>query len=327
MAETAPRKRQKLEPELDEVDLDSVDHPALKKILSVQEELEKVNDEASDRVLEVEQEYNKKRRPIYAKRNEYIKQIPGFWKKVLMSHAVLRRVFSEGDLDVLDYLTEVDIEDFPDIKSGFKISFKFEEGNPFFTNTQLDKQLHFADDASLEVKCSTIDWKEEARPGSSQAHHLGKRNQPDSSGTFYNFFEAWLTQAHNHPEPGVHDDVADILKEDIWPDPVKLYKGEIPEEDAYLDEDEYEEEGEDDEDDEDQGPDQYEQAPGLYQQGGHHSYAGGAEVNYDAGGNDEAGGGYPAGYAEDEDDNDEDENDDQGGEQDSLYDDDDDDQQ
>lgn len=42
MAETAPRKRQKLEPELDEVDLDSVDHPALKKILSVQEELEKV---------------------------------------------------------------------------------------------------------------------------------------------------------------------------------------------------------------------------------------------------------------------------------------------
>lgn len=67
------------------------------------------------------------------------------------------------------------------------------------------------------------------RPGSSQAHHLGKRNQPDSSGTFYNFFEAWLTQAHNHPEPGVHDDVADILKEDIWPDPVKLYKGEIPE--------------------------------------------------------------------------------------------------
>lgn len=57
---------------------------------------------------------------------------------------------------------QVDIEDFPDIKSGFKISFKFEEGNPFFTNTQLDKQLHFADDASLEVKCSTIDWKEEA---------------------------------------------------------------------------------------------------------------------------------------------------------------------
>lgn len=68
-----------------------------------------VNDEASDRVLEVEQEYNKKRRPIYAKRNEYIKQIPGFWKKVLMSHAVLRRVFSEGDLDVLDYLTEVGV--------------------------------------------------------------------------------------------------------------------------------------------------------------------------------------------------------------------------
>lgn len=41
-----------------------------------------VNDEASDKVLAVEQEYNKKRRPIYTQRNAVFARIPQFWKKV-----------------------------------------------------------------------------------------------------------------------------------------------------------------------------------------------------------------------------------------------------
>jgi len=38
-----------------------------------------VNEEASDKVLEVEQKYNKIRRPVYVRRNEIIQKIPDFW--------------------------------------------------------------------------------------------------------------------------------------------------------------------------------------------------------------------------------------------------------
>jgi hypothetical protein len=38
-----------------------------------------VNEEASDKVLEVEQKYNEIRRPIYHKRNEIIEGIADFW--------------------------------------------------------------------------------------------------------------------------------------------------------------------------------------------------------------------------------------------------------
>lgn len=38
-----------------------------------------MNEEASDKVLEVEQKYNELRRPVYEKRNEIIKSIPDFW--------------------------------------------------------------------------------------------------------------------------------------------------------------------------------------------------------------------------------------------------------
>lgn len=38
-----------------------------------------INEEASDKVLEVEQQYNEKRKPVYEKRNDIIKSIPDFW--------------------------------------------------------------------------------------------------------------------------------------------------------------------------------------------------------------------------------------------------------
>ena len=38
-----------------------------------------INEEASDKVLEVEQKYNEIRGPVYDKRNEIIKSIPDFW--------------------------------------------------------------------------------------------------------------------------------------------------------------------------------------------------------------------------------------------------------
>ena len=38
-----------------------------------------INEEASDKVLEVEQKFNEIRNPIYEKRNDIIKSIPDFW--------------------------------------------------------------------------------------------------------------------------------------------------------------------------------------------------------------------------------------------------------
>lgn len=70
----------------------------------------KVNDEASDRVLAVEQEYNKKRRPIYSERSEIIKKVPQFWQRALSSHPTLADQLSDDDAAVLEFVTEVSVE-------------------------------------------------------------------------------------------------------------------------------------------------------------------------------------------------------------------------
>ena len=52
------------------------------------------------------------------------------------------------------------MEDFEDIKSGYKITFTFRE-NPYFKNQTLVKELHYADDNALAVQGTDIEWTEE----------------------------------------------------------------------------------------------------------------------------------------------------------------------
>ncbi len=66
-----------------------------------------LNEEASDAVLEIENAYSKKRRPLYDQRNELLKQIPNFWAEVLLRHPELAEFASEDDEQILQHVTEV----------------------------------------------------------------------------------------------------------------------------------------------------------------------------------------------------------------------------
>lgn len=55
-----------------------------------------INEEASEKVLEVEQKYNEIRKPVYDKRNDIIKSIPDFW---LTAVSGLSYVFKLGKYD------------------------------------------------------------------------------------------------------------------------------------------------------------------------------------------------------------------------------------
>lgn len=52
---------------------------ALEEIDGCQNQIDGLNEKASDEILEVEKKYNKLRKPYFQKRNEIIKRIPNFW--------------------------------------------------------------------------------------------------------------------------------------------------------------------------------------------------------------------------------------------------------
>jgi hypothetical protein len=66
-----------------------------------------INEEASEKVLEVEQRYNVQRRPVYDQRSAMIADIPEFWAKAFAQHSYFVDVLCDADLEALAFLKEV----------------------------------------------------------------------------------------------------------------------------------------------------------------------------------------------------------------------------
>lgn len=58
---------------------DEETHTTLDEIDKCETDLDAINDLASNEILEIEQKYNKLRKPIYDKRQEVIAKLPQFW--------------------------------------------------------------------------------------------------------------------------------------------------------------------------------------------------------------------------------------------------------
>lgn len=229
-----------------------VNDPAVKATLEAAKEaqaaLNKINDAASEEVLLVEQRYNIQRQPAYKQRGDALQQVPGFWRHALLGHPNLAEFFTSDDLSALEALKRLDVVDAPDIKSGFTVTFTFDpEANKYFSNEVLEKTLRFEDDASLEAQASAIQWREEMDPTANDdtLPEAGSKRprRPD-----YNFFTSWFLSERY--APGTQDAVAEFIKDEVWPDPIKYWRaGLVNEQTAILLEDE-EFEGEEGEDDE-----------------------------------------------------------------------------
>ncbi|KAK1289765.1 hypothetical protein QJS10_CPB18g01357 [Acorus calamus] len=222
--------------EREEEDGDHVDGElvlSIEKLQEIQDELEKVNEEASDKVLEVEMKYNEIRRPVYSRRNEIIKSIPDFWLTAFMSHPALGDLLNEEDQKIFKHLDSLEVEDFKDVKSGYSITFNFKP-NPYFEDTKLTKTFSFFDEGTTSITGTQIKWKEGKDISNGVANDKKGNKRPHAEESFFSWFSE--TQQKNVSEV-INDEVADIIKEDLWPNPLKYFNNEADEEDFEDDED------------------------------------------------------------------------------------------
>ncbi|KAJ8479353.1 hypothetical protein OPV22_023080 [Ensete ventricosum] len=224
---------------------------SIEKLQEIQDEIEKVNEEASDKVLEVEQKYNEIRRPIYKRRNEIIQSIPDFWLTAFLSHPVLGDLLSEEDQKIFKYLVSLDVEDSKDVKSGYSVTFNFSP-NPYFEDASLTKTYSFYDEGTTNINGTTIKWKEGMNVANGVAHEKEGGKRPLAEESFFAWFSE--TQQKNLTE-GFSDEVAEIIKEDLWPNPLKYFNNEADEEDFDGDEDD-DEKGTDFDDEDESGGDE-----------------------------------------------------------------------
>ncbi|KMZ73431.1 Nucleosome assembly protein family [Zostera marina] len=231
--------------------------PFVEKLQEIQDDLEKINEDASDKVLELEQQFNEIRRPVYNKRTEVINSIPDFWLTAFLSHPVLSDILNDEDQKLFKHLVSLDVEDFKDVKSGYTITFKFSE-NPFFEDSELIKTFNFSDDGATNITCTPIKWKEGAylqEITNGDVPNTNSKKRPFSEDSFFTWFSESNQKNPLGPADTIFDEVAEVIKEDLWPNPLKYFNNEVDEED-FDGEDDEDKESDDDEDDEDEQEDE-----------------------------------------------------------------------
>ncbi|KAL7602481.1 NAP1-related protein 2 isoform X1 [Lactuca sativa] len=224
----------------EEIDLELV--KSIEKLQEAQDELEKINEEASDKVLEVEQKYNEVRKPVYGKRNDIIKSIPDFWLTAFLSHPALSDLLNEEDQKIFKHLTSLEVEDNKDVKSGYSITFNF-SANPYFEDTKLTKTITFLDEGTTKITATPIKWKEGMGLSNGVTHEKNGNKRPhEDDSSFFSWFSG--TQREDDMDE-IQDGVAEMIKEDLWVNPLTYFNNDADEED-FGDEDDEEDIGTDD---------------------------------------------------------------------------------
>lgn len=245
-----PNKVAKLDNDnIDDV-LDKEHQDIVEQIDSIQGQIDGLNEQASEEILQVEQKYNNLRKPIFNKRADLIKKIPKFWVIVFVNHPQISALLDEEDEEALHYLTSVEVEEFEDIKSGYRIKFHFSE-NPYFENNLICKEFMLSENGEQTCKSTNINWKENMNLTtrlSEAAAKAGQKRQHEEPESFFSWF-------NDQSEVGT-DEVGELIKDEIWPNPLQYFlgggndteEGEEDDENVVLIEDEEDDDDEDDED-------------------------------------------------------------------------------
>lgn len=205
-------------------DSDSEDEPqefdeetqkALEEIDGCQNEIDALNEKASEEILKVEQKYNKLRKPFFDKRNGIISKIPNFWVTAMVNHPSISLLIDEDEEDCLHFLTKLEVEEFEDIKSGYRIRFYFED-NPFFENTTLVKEFHLGSQGDPRATSTEIKWRENMDLSRKQKEVMQMRKK---RGLEAKTFFSWYV---DNGDPS-SDDIAEVIKDDLWPNPLQYY--------------------------------------------------------------------------------------------------------
>jgi len=219
---------------------------------SLQNQIDGLNEQASEEILKIEQKYNNLRKPFYTKRAGMIRKLPNFWVTVFVNHPQISALLTEEDEEALHFLLSVEVEEFEDIKSGYRIKFKFAD-NPYFSNELVCKEFMLSEHGEQTCQSSQIKWKDnmdltKRQNEQDQKAQAGQKRQYEEPESFFSWF--------NDQSEGGADEVGELIKDDIWPNPLVYFLGtgndtednEDYDENGGLIEDDEEEDFDEDED-------------------------------------------------------------------------------
>ncbi|KAL2792456.1 testis-specific Y-encoded-like protein 1 [Daubentonia madagascariensis] len=175
---------------------------------AIQLELDTVNAQADRAFQQLEHKFGRMRRHYLERRNYIIQNIPGFWMTAFRNHPQLSPMIRGQDAEMLRYITNLEVKELRHPRTGCKFKFFFRR-NPYFRNKLIVKEYEVRSSGRVVSLSTPIIWRRGHEPQS-----FIRRNQ-DLICSFFTWFSD-----HSLPES---DRIAEIIKEDLWPNPLQYY--------------------------------------------------------------------------------------------------------
>uniref|UniRef100_A0A452T9F2 TSPY like 1 n=1 Tax=Ursus maritimus TaxID=29073 RepID=A0A452T9F2_URSMA len=175
---------------------------------AIQLELDTVNAQADRAFQQLEHKFGRMRRHYLERRNYIIQNIPGFWVTAFRNHPQLSPMIRGQDAEMLRYITNLEVKELRHPRTGCKFKFFFRR-NPYFRNKLIVKEYEVRASGRVVSLSTPIIWRRGYEPQS-----FIRRSQD----VVCNFF-TWFSD-HSLPES---DKIAEIIKEDLWPNPLQYY--------------------------------------------------------------------------------------------------------
>ncbi|XP_026457975.1 uncharacterized protein LOC113358594 isoform X1 [Papaver somniferum] len=161
-------------------------------LTQIQEKLDEVNKRTLHEMRKVKQKYEKKvweeeaekkcgdTLNCLGKRKNIIELIPNFWSTAFLGLPSLRKLLTEEDKKIMGYLKTVDVSDCLHVKSGFTITFEFEQ-NAFFENVKLSREYSFSHKGIIDTSGTEIKWKDKGITTGPEADVIEKGSEQSST--------------------------------------------------------------------------------------------------------------------------------------------------
>merc|ERR1712008_98395 len=125
-------------------------------------------------------------------------------------------IIEEDEEDCLQYLNKLEVEEFEDIKSGYRIKLYFDK-NPYFDNDILTKEFHLGSSGDPASQSTPIQWKESMDLAAKFAQRTAAAQENAKSGSRKRGHQqqaTFFTWFCDNGDPS-DDEIAEVIKDDM----------------------------------------------------------------------------------------------------------------
>lgn len=179
-----------------------------------------LDNECAKEQMAIQRQFDEKKKPIFNERRSIIEKIPKFWAETISKHPVFQENIHPEDLEVLEFLKDIELEDNLDDEGSYRIKLIFDEAvSNLMKPNILVKHVVFKDNEEIVKEVTEISWAKESPRAAIEKKFSGAENKEEEYGrsivSFFDFFSEHI------PEESI--DIGEIIRRDIFHAPLLYY--------------------------------------------------------------------------------------------------------